>query len=78
MPGRARWKVLQAASAADSDKFLVENVAKGSTLETDGGGEFEHAREDEYDHRFEVTGKNWERARTQMARLNLLMANFKM
>ncbi len=78
MPGRARLKLMEAPSAAETDKFLAENVAKGALLVTDGGGEFEHAAQNEYKHRFEVTGKNWERARSRMARLNLLVANFKM
>ncbi len=44
---------------------------------TDCGEEFKQASEKESDHRVEVRGKNWEFARSRMAWLNQLVANFK-
>ena len=59
-------------------RFLKGTVAKGSRLITDGGTEFTGEAVAHVRHEPEVTGKEWERARSRMARQNLFVANFKM
>jgi len=78
MPGRARLGVLKDQSAEEMGKFLKQNVAKDATLITDGGTEFQADAASHVKHEPEVTGTDWERARSRMARLNLIVANFKM
>ncbi len=78
MPGRARMGVLENQSAEEMGKFLRGAVAKNAKLITDGGTEFTGEAVAHVRHRPEVTGKEWERARSRMARLNLFVANFKM
>lgn len=78
MPGRARMGLLENQSAEAMGDFLKKNVARRSTLVTDGGTEFMADAASHVKHKPEVTGQDWERARARMARLNLFVANFKM
>jgi len=78
MPGRARMGLLENQSAEAMGDFLKKNVARRSTLVTDGGTEFMADAASHVKHKPEVTGQDWERARAPMARLNLFVANFKM
>ena len=78
IPGRARMVVLENQSAEEMGKFLKGAVAKGSRLITDDGTEFTGEAVAHVKHEPEVTGKEWERARSRMARQNLFVASFKM
>lgn len=75
--GRVRLAPSESAGAEHLQPFLVENVAEGATVETDGWDGYNHLEEGGYEHKVTVIGPDSSQASSLFPNIHRVFSLFK-